>query len=115
MGVINSLKVMLAGLWASMTDKRDEFRAHMAGAISVQSAITIAGLIVTAVVALNVLAALAPTWFDSTGDLAENFSTADVGDATANSIANDVFPLIIALLGVFAIAGLAFLVFKLRK
>lgn len=83
--------------------------------MSIGSAITIAGVIVSAVVGLAVLAALAPTWFNSTGDLAENFSTADVGDSTANSIANDIFPLIIALLGVFAIAGLAFAVMKLGK
>ena len=83
--------------------------------INIGFAITIAGVIVGAVVGLAVLSALAPTWFDATGDLAENFSTADVGDTTANSIANDVFPLIIALLGVFAIAGLAFAVMKLRK
>lgn len=83
--------------------------------INIGSAITIAGVIVGAVVGLAVLSALAPTWFDATGDLAENFSSADVGDSTANQIANDVFPLIIALLGVFAVAGLAFGVMKLRK
>lgn len=87
----------------------------LAANISMQSALTIAGVIVGAVVALNVLAALAPTWFASTKDLGENFTNADVGDVTANNIANTVFPLIIGLLGVFALAGLAFLVMKLRK
>ena len=89
-------------------------RADRHAQISIATAMTVAGLIVTAVVGLNVLAALAPTWFSSTSDLAENFSTADVGDTTANSIANDIFPMIIGLLGVFALAGLAFLAFKLR-
>ena len=93
----------------------DMSRHPEGGAINIGFAITIAGVIVGAVVGLSVLSALAPTWFDSTSSLAENFSTADVGDTTANGIANDVFPLIIALLGVFAIAGLAFGVMKLRK
>lgn len=114
-------KVALKNAFASAALTRDRrMVAHQlvkdtAGNINMGAALTIAGLIVTAVVALNVLAALSPLWFSSTGSLAENFSTADVGDDTANSIANGVFPLIIALLGVFAIAGLAFLTFKLRK
>lgn len=95
--------------------RRDQFIADRGGQISVNSALTIAGVILGAVVSLNVLAALAPTWFTSTRSLTQNFTTADVGDATANNIANTVFPLIIALIGVFAIAGLAFLVMKLRK
>lgn len=85
------------------------------GDINITGALTIAGVIVGAVVGLAVLAALAPSWFDATADLSENFSTADVGDETANGIANNVFPLIIGLLGVFAIAGIAFAVMKIRK
>lgn len=85
------------------------------GNFSVGGALTVAGIIVGAVVGLAVLSALAPLWFDSASDLSENFSTADVGDDTANSIANDIFPLIIGLTAVFAIAGLAFAAMKLRK
>lgn len=92
-----------------LTVKADEYAN-----ISIAGALTVAGVIVGAVVGLSVLAALAPTWFDATGDLAENFTNADVGDTTANNIANTVFPLIIGLLGVFAIAGLAFAAMKLR-
>jgi hypothetical protein len=100
---------------AEMNPTFDPARHSEGGAINISSAITVAGVIVGAVVGLSVLAALAPTWFDSVGDLGENFSTADVGDTTANDIANNVFPLIIGLLGVFAIAGLAFAAMKLRK
>lgn len=82
---------------------------------SVSGALTVAGIIVGAVVGLAVLSALAPLWFDSVGDLSENFSTADTGSETANGIANNIFPLIIGLTGVFAIAGLAFAAMKLRK
>ena len=91
------------------------FREDNWAQFSVSSALTVAGIVVVAAVTILVLAALAPTFFDATGDLSENFSTADVGDTTANNIANNVFPLIIALSGVFAIAGLAFLAFRLRR
>ena len=122
MGKFDALHAMFTTLMAFTSTEvekgKRQYRSIMAdvGAqISMNAALSIAGLIVAAVVSLNVLAALAPTWFSSTKSLGDNFTNADVGDATANSIANTVFPLIIGLLGVFAIAGLAFLVMKLRK
>lgn len=93
----------------------DMTRHPEGGAINISSALTIVGVVIGAVVSLVVLAALAPTWFDATSDLVDNFTTADVGDATANSIANTVFPLVLGLLGVFALAGLAFAAMRLRK
>lgn len=89
--------------------KQDE-----AAQINIGAALTLVGVIIGAVVGIQVLAALAPTWFDATGDLSENFTNADVGDPQANALANGVFPFIIALVGVFAIVGLAFGVMKLR-
>lgn len=114
---------MATSLRAIEQARRDEamenptpgFVAGTEAQISIGNALTIVGVVIGAVVGLTVLAALAPTWFSATGDLVENFTTADVGDATANNIANTVFPLVLGLLGVFAIAGLAFAAMKLRK
>jgi hypothetical protein len=68
-----------------------------------------------AVVSVLVLAALAPTFFTAIGDLAGAFESADVNSTVGNSIANSVFPIMISLAGVFAIAGLAFAAYKFRK
>lgn len=113
---------MATSLRALMQERRDQAAESPVltptgeeAQFSVSGALTVAGIIVGAVVGLAVLAALAPLWFDATADLSENFTNADVGDTTANSIANNIFPLIIGLTGVFAIAGLAFAAMKLRK
>lgn len=83
--------------------------------LNVSAGLTIAGLVLAAVVGALILANIAPTFFSAVNDTSDAFATADVGDATANTIANTVFPLIISLAGVFAIAGLAFGVFKLSR
>ena len=74
----------------------------------------IATVIVGAVVAIALVAALAPTFFDSLRDVNENFSTADTGDTTANSIANTVFPILIALAGLFGLVGIVLAAVKLK-
>lgn len=113
MGFMESLRSMIHARQEAA--KEQSIFGSEAAQINIGFAITIAGVIVGAVVGLSVLSALAPTWFSSVSSLSDNFSTASTGDATADNIANTVFPLIIALLGVFAIAGLAFGVMKLRK
>lgn len=77
--------------------------------------LTLAGVVLGAVVGVILLSALAPTFFSAIADLSGTFQTADLNDTTANTIANSVFPLIIALGGLFAIAGLVFLAIKLKK
>lgn len=93
---------------------RDELQNDTAAAFNVGSSLTLASIVVIAVVSLIVLAALAPVYFSSIAGLSENFSTADLGDDTANSLANSIFPLIISLGGLFAIASLAFAAYKMR-
>lgn len=75
--------------------------------------IGIAGVIVAAVVALILLSTLAPTFFSSVKNLSTNFSTADTGNATANSLGS-VFSLLISLGGIFALVGLAFAAYHLK-
>lgn len=103
----------------AMENPTPGFGGDLNAQFNISSGLTIAGVILGAVVGLSVLAALAPTWFDSVGDLSENFTDADLDNdaatvSVAENIAQNVFPLIIGLLGVFAIAGLAFAAMKLR-
>lgn len=111
----DNLLNMLAANLAAVKEFGQGLRHDSRAVFSVGAALTVAGIVLVSVITVLILAALSPTFFNATGDLAENFSTADVGDSTANDIANNVFPLIIALSGVFAIAGLAFLAFRMRS
>jgi hypothetical protein len=77
-------------------------------------AFTVVGLILGAIVSLIILAALFPSYSGAVGNLSENLSTSDWGDATANSIA-PVFGLLVSLGGLFAVAGLAFAAYQLTK
>lgn len=77
-------------------------------------ALSVAAVIVGAVVSLILLSNLFPAYSGAVGNLSENMTTADWGDPTANSIA-PTFGMLIALGGLFAIVGLAFVAYKLRK
>jgi hypothetical protein len=77
-------------------------------------ALGVASVIIGAVVSLILLSALFPSYSGAVGNLSENVSAADWGDDTANSI-SPVFGMLIALGGLFAIVGLAFVAYKLVK
>lgn len=76
-------------------------------------ALTVAAIIIGAVVAIIILATLFPTYSGAVGNLSTNFTNANWGNSTANSL-SPVFGLLIALLGMFAIIGLAFLAFQFK-
>lgn len=90
----------------------DEAAAGLAGIGTM--ALGIAGTIVGAVVALSLVAALFPTYASSVGSISENVTDADWGDPTANTL-GPVFAMLVSLGGLFAIIGLVFVGYKLRK
>ena len=75
--------------------------------------LTVAFVVIGAVIGIQILAALAPTFFTAVADLNQEFNTADVNDTTANSIL-PIFPTLLGLAGVVAIVVLALAAFKLR-
>lgn len=77
-------------------------------------AVLVAVIIVGAVVALQVLASLFPVYSGAVSNLSSNMSTANWGNATANSL-GPIFGLLISLAGIFAVLGLAFLAFAFYK
>lgn len=77
-------------------------------------ALSIAAIIIGAVVALILLSTLFPTYSGSVKNLSSNVTTADWGNPTANAL-GPVFGLLIALGGLFAIVGLAFAAYKLKQ
>lgn len=82
---------------------------------ALNAAMTIAIVVVGAFVGLQVLAELLPSYFSSVADLVGVFTSPNT---TTNSTAADAllspFGLILALSGIGAIIGLAFLVFRMR-
>lgn len=76
-------------------------------------ALSIAGVIIGAVVAVILIATLYPTYGGAVANLTENVSSTDLGDPTANSL-RSVFALVISLAGLFAIVGLVFLGMSLK-
>lgn len=77
-------------------------------------AMGVAAVIIAAVVALILVSNLFSTYSGAVGNLSENVTAADWGDATANGI-SPVFGMLISLGGLFAIVALVFAAFKLRK
>jgi hypothetical protein len=76
-------------------------------------ALTVAAVIVGAVVALILISTLFPTYAGAVKNLSQNVTTADFGNTTANSL-GPVFGLLISLGGLFAIVGLAFVAYHLK-
>lgn len=77
-------------------------------------ALTVVGVIIGAVVSLLILAELMPTYSGAVANISDNFTSADWGDQTANSI-SPIFGLVVSLGGLFAIVGLAFVAFRLSR
>jgi hypothetical protein len=68
-------------------------------------ALTIVVVILGAYVAITVLASLIAPFASAVKNISANFTTADWGNTTANSL-GPIFGLVISLLGMFAIVGL---------
>lgn len=86
------------------------------GSLSINAGLSIVGVIIGAVVSIAILAALAPTYFTSLGDIGGVFT--DPSTTTGNTDADallPVFGLLVAFGGLFAIVGLIMLGVKLNK
>lgn len=115
LGLMATFTAYLADVRAYSTERRNLVRRDADEAdLNIGAALTIAGIIIGAVVGVQVIAALAGTWFTAIGDLSNTFDTADVNDTTANSLL-PIFRLLVALGGVFAIVGAALLAVNLTR
>lgn len=115
--MMQALLATLATMKARLTPAAQgmrKFANHEEGFLNLGAFLTLAGIVLAAVVGVILLSALAPTFFSALADLVGTFKTADVNDTTANTIANGIFPLLLALGGIFAIGGLAFAAYRMR-
>ena len=104
---------MKAAVMRGGAKEANRFFQDNAAALNMSLGLRILTVIITAVIGAAILAALLPTYLDSVGDVSENFTNGDVGNADVNAIL-PVFGLFVAFAGVFAIIGLALLVFRSR-
>lgn len=93
----------------------EDFSQDKAGELSLTSSLVIVVVIITAVVALSLLAALSPTFLRSIAGIVNVFSSGNytTGDATADNVM-PVFGTLIAFLGLFALVGLVFAVVQIK-
>lgn len=78
------------------------------------NALAVAGVIIGAVVGLLLISSLFPTYSSAVKNLSANMTSSDWGNTTANAIA-PTFGMLIALGGLFAIVGVAFVAYNLAK
>lgn len=87
-----------------------------AGALNLGVGLAIVGTIIGAVVAIALVAALAPTYFDSLADIGAVFT--DANTTTGNEDADallPVFGLLVAFGGLFAIVGLVLVAIAIKN
>lgn len=86
----------------------------LSGFLNLNHALTIIAIVITAVVGLFILAALAPMFFQAIADLVGAFNEGSTNSSAADSLL-PVFALLVAFAGVFALVGLAILVVRIRR
>lgn len=91
-----------------------KFGSDERGFINMGSFTGILTVVIVGIVILLILAALAPTYLTAIADLVGALENGDTNNTTANSLL-PVFGLLIALGGVFALVGFAFLAYKRRN
>lgn len=77
-------------------------------------ALVVAAVIIGAVVALTLISNLFPTYSGAVANISTNVSTANWGNSVANGL-GPTFGLLVSLGGLFAILGLVFLAYVMRK
>jgi hypothetical protein len=90
---------------------QQHFHDDESGFINLGSVSGVMTTVILGIVILLVLAALAPTYISSVGDLVSALEDGSTNNTTADSLL-PVFGLIIALGGVFALVGYAFLAYR---
>lgn len=89
-------------------------RTDESGFINMGTITGILTVVVVGIVVLLILAALAPTFITAVADLVFALESGSTNNTTADTLL-PVFGLLIALGGVFAIVGYAFLAYRRRK
>lgn len=110
-----NMAMLLAPLLARGNEE-NRFGRDQRGLINLGSVLSIAGIIIGAVVAVILIAALIPTYLGGIADVVGVFNdnNTTTGDTTADSLLT-VFGLLIAFAGLFAIVGLVFLAVRLKR
>ena len=115
---IGRTKLALLALVAQMNHTLARFGRADLAAVSFGHlgtiALTVVIVILGAYIAITVIASLLPTFASAVKNISGNFSTADWGNDTANSL-GPIFGLIISLLGMFAIVGLVLYAMSFRS
>ncbi len=113
---VPALLAMLLVPFAGLKAKVNQFAGDARAQLNVQSALGIAAGVITAVVAVVVVAALAPTYFTELASLTGTFNDVNTttGDTTADGLL-PIFGLLIAFGGLFAIVGLALVIVKVAR
>lgn len=93
--------------------RRDDSGAMNITAVGV-IALSIVAVILGAVVGMQVLASLYPTFGGAAGNLSENITTVDLNDPTANSL-RPTIAMVVSIAAVLGILGIAVGIFALLK
>lgn len=91
-----------------------KFSENESGFVNLGTITGILTVIVVGIVILLILAALAPTYLTAIADLVNALESGTTNNTSADSLL-PVFGLLVALGGVFALVGFAFLAYRRRK
>lgn len=106
---------LLARFMAKANQSQErKFSENDGGFINLGSVTGILTVVILGILVLLVLAALAPTYITAVADLVFALESGTTNNTTADSLL-PVFGLLIALGGVFALVGYAFLAYRRRK
>lgn len=97
-----------------MAKANQSFSSDTRGLVNLGAALGLVAIVVGVILAISVLAALAPTFFSSVKNLTTAFATPDTGSTLANTILG-VISFVIPLVLVFGFVGLIFVIAKKMK
>jgi len=99
---------------AKANQRKSKLSDDESGFINLGSVTGILTVVIIGIVILLILAALAPTYITAIGDLVQAMQSGTTNNTTADSLL-PVFGLLVALGGVFALVGYAFLAYRRRS
>ena len=99
---------------AKANQRKSKLSDDESGFINLGSVTGILSVVILGIVILLILAALAPTYITAIADLVQAMESGTTNNTTADSLL-PVFGLLVALGGVFALVGYAFLAYRRRS
>jgi hypothetical protein len=97
-----------------MAKANQQFQNDTRGLVNLGAALSLVAIIVGVILAISVLAALAPTFFGAVKNLTLAFASPDTGSSLADTILG-IIAFIIPLVLVFGLVGLVFYVARKMK